>query len=107
MWPRRPVRRRAATAAAADADVRPYLGDRRDGWRIWQGPGAGRARGAARPLVLPLPLQGRSGDARLPGPRRALAAAGFLPRLAWLARQGPRARPWRIEILRAGAADHE
>ncbi len=36
----------------------------------------------ARPLVLPVPFQGRSGDAGLPRPRRALAALRVLPRLA-------------------------
>ena len=79
-------------AAAADADVRPHLRDRGGRRRVRQGPGARGARPQAGPLVLPLPLQGRSGDAGLPRPRCALAAARLLPRLARLARQGPRAR---------------
>ena len=39
-------------------------------------------RPQAGPVVFPLPLQGRPGHARLPRPRRALAAARLLPRLA-------------------------
>ena len=97
----------AAVAAAADADVRPHLRDRRSGRRARQGPGARRARREAGPLVLPLPLQGRSGDAGLPRPRRAVADARLLPRLARRAGQGPRARPGRGQVLRPGAADRE
>ena len=56
--------------------------DRRGRRRARQGPRPGRARRPAGPLVLPLPLQGRSGDAGLPRPRRALADGRLLPRLA-------------------------
>ena len=92
---------------AADADVRPHHRDFRARRRARQGHDPRRTRREAGPLVLPLPLQGRSGDAGLPRARRAVAAGRFLPRLARRARQGPRARSRRVEILRTGAADGE
>ena len=96
-----------AAAAAADADVRPHLRDRRDRRRARQGPDPRRARRQAGPLVLRLPLQGRSGDAGLPRPRRALADARLLPRLARRAGHGPRARSSARSSSPAGAADRE
>src|SRR6185436_4676108 len=48
-----------------------------------------RARREARPLVLPLPFQRRSGHARLPWPRRAVAVARLLPWLAGRSGTGP------------------
>ena len=84
---RRIVRpRQRAIAASAHADVRPHHLHRRGRRRLRQGPCGGRARRAAGPLVLPLPLQGRSGDAGLPRRRRPLADGRLLPRLARLLR---------------------
>ena len=59
------------------------------------------------PLVLRLPLQGRSGHAGLPRPRRALAAGRLLSRLARLAGPRPRARRRRGEVHRPGSADRQ
>ena len=94
--PRRTVRAgQRPVAAAADADVRPHLRNRGAGRRARQGHDPRRARREAGPLVLPLPLQGRSGDAGLPRPRRAVADGRIFPRLAGFAGQGPRARSGR------------
>src|ERR1700686_1431643 len=76
--------RQRATAAPADADVRPHLRGEGGGRRARRGTHCGRARREARPLVLPLPFQGRSRHAGLPRPRRTLAAARLL---SWLARR--------------------
>ena len=109
--PRRAVRpRQRAVAAAADADVRPHLQHHRHRRRARQGPDRGRAQGCRQSgagLVLRLPLQGRSGDAGLPGPRRAVAADRLLPRLARRTRQGPRARRGRGQVHRHGHADDQ
>ena len=94
-----------AAAAAADADVRPHRLDRRGRRRARQGPCPRRARRAPGPLVLPLPLQGRSGDAGLPRGRRPVADGRLLPRLARLAGPRPGARRRRGEVRRPGAAD--
>ena len=94
-----------AVAAAADADVRPDRLDRRGRRRARQGPCPRRARRAPGPLVLPVPLQGRSGDAGLPRGRRPLADARLLPRLVGIGGARPRARRRRGEIRRSGPAD--
>src|SRR4051812_21085222 len=60
---RRDVPVRPAVAAAADVDVRPNFRNRGEGRRIWQRRGASGADTQARPVVLPLPFQRRSGDA--------------------------------------------
>src|SRR5216683_5704719 len=82
MRQRAPVRAgERAAAVAANADVRSHREDRRHRRPLWQGRDRGRTRREARPLVLRLPLQGRSGDAGLPAPRCAVAASRLLPGL--------------------------
>src|SRR6185312_798711 len=76
-------------AAAADADVRPHNLDWRRRRPARPRPRPGRTRRQARPLVLLLPFQGRPGHAWLPRPRRLVADAGLLPRLAGGAWKGP------------------
>src|SRR5262249_2195662 len=107
LWARRVVRRWAATAIAADADVRSDFGNCRGWRRAWQGASARRTRSQAGSVVLPLSLQGRSGDAWVSWSRRALAIAGLFSRLARRTRQGPCARHGRSEILRPGLAERE
>ena len=104
---RRTVCQRPATSVAADADVRPHLRNRRGRRRIWQGTGARRPRSQTRPLVLPLSFQGRSGDAGMPRPRCAVAAARLLPRLARVRPARVARSAWARSSSPAGAADHE
>ena len=88
---------RDAPAAAADADARPRARD-----LAQRQPRAHRrrARRAPRRLVLPVPLPGRSGAARLPRRRRRLAAARLLLLLGGRARLRARARLRRGRVLR-------
>src|SRR6202167_2819222 len=100
VWPRE-----RATAAAADADVRPHQRNFRDRRRVWQGPDRGRTRRQSGPLVLRLPFQGRSGHAGMPGSRCALADGRLLSGLE--RRRGTRsgAGARRAEAFRSGDAE--
>src|SRR3981189_1660135 len=68
--------------------------------------GKGMARGepgAAGLVFLPLPLQGRSGDAGLSRPRRLVATRRLLSGLARIDRQRAAPRRGRREVLPAGS----
>ena len=94
--PRRIVRsRQRATAAAADADVRPHRRHQRGWRRARQGRRARRVRHQARALVFLLSFQRRSRHAGLPRARRAVAVDRLFPRLA---------RPARAAAGRSGSA---
>src|SRR6185437_16835721 len=77
------------------------------GRRARQGSDPRRARREAGPLVLPVPLQGRSGDAGLSRARRLMAVGWIFSGLARYARPRPGARPRRTEVLRTSAAERE
>ena len=70
-----------------------------DGGAYGKGHVRGRARRAAGPLVLPLPFQGRSGDAGLPRRRRPVADGRLLPRLV----AAPRAAAGRSASARSSS----
>src|SRR5690606_29768318 len=99
--------RQRPPAAAADADVRPHHPHRRPGRRARAGPDRGRTRHPARPVVLRMPFRRGSGNARLPGPGRHVAADRLLPHLAEAAGPWPRAGRGRGEVHRRSGPDRE
>jgi hypothetical protein len=94
--------RQRAIARTAHADDGPDHRHLRGPGRPWQGARGGRIRHHAGPVVLRLPFPRQPDHARLPRPRRAVAADRLQPRLARLAGAGLRAGRGRGEADRHG-----